>query len=762
MEGKPKIKLIFYSLFKQKLEIDSYKLSFDNNIHKLDSLEATYEIPEDVFKYGKERTKIFIEFFNSDNKFLNKIGFPVDYCFNNIYLGKDGFGKGYNFEMIFKNFKEINVTFSEMTFNSFDNVGTENRKRLIILNYAPDSLSVNEKAIELKKGIENSSSNFLQYSINCQDFKIIVKEFEDLQLPQLHLLMKKKNFFTNFYNEILKLFNKEYSYNYNNEYYKILNYFKRQNELDCFDFNLHLSNKILDEYFKDNNIDFNIIYYYRIDHLFIAGKKKYSKDKNLFKETVDKLDEFYKTISKEKKLKLYEKIILFYRISILLYFCKDIESLKTININYFIVSECENNSIIKKAIDFYDQFVNDLSEKSKVFPYLLNLDSGIGYYEAEQIYTFDMTNLALIKAHLKELRPKIILFYTLNYNDLAHNIKDFPCIAVNRYNFLKDDLAKNTVFDKYEKDDEDSANDIALNLFVLFYHECMGHGKFNYNKNGKITPKKIINETNDLIELEIRNKFDLKEDGKEYILGSNCINKGDSGSFLELAFGKFRKDLITSLMLKIKGKGNLLKRSDLFTGQNCEILRKYVILKYIAKERNIQISSKNNIEEEIKELETFIDYKELISENNVNSKKDEFQLIGKKRDKSKDKKDDEDSSFDISGKNKKIKSEKIYIENMNSVFNEEKGQSKKEEGNENEDEGEEDEDDDISSESDNSFEFGDIQGFEKLYKKMIRKYQIKQDEFILQRISEKMRDHSVSGGDKIKFYKLLEFMKFES
>ena len=198
MEGKPKIKLIFYSLFKQKLEIDSYKLSFDNIIHKLDSLEATYEIPEDVFKYGKERTKIFIEFFNSDNKFLNKIGFPVDYCFNNIYLGKDGFRKGYNFELIFKNFKELNVTFSEMTFNSFDNVGTENRKRLIILNYAPDFIFVNEKAIELKKGIENSSSNFLQYSINCQDFKIIVKEFEDLQLPQLHLLMKKRIFLRTF------------------------------------------------------------------------------------------------------------------------------------------------------------------------------------------------------------------------------------------------------------------------------------------------------------------------------------------------------------------------------------------------------------------------------------------------------------------------------------------------------------------------------------------------------------------------------------
>jgi hypothetical protein len=85
------------------------------------------------------------------------------------------------------------------------------------------------------------------------------------------------------------------------------------------------------------------------------------------------------------------------------------------------------------------------------------------------------------------------------------------------------------------------------------------------NKNANnISPKKIINESNDLIELERFCKY--KEDDKEYILGSNYRNHGDSGSYLELAYGKYEKHLITTLMLKLKDKGNLIKRIDLFTG----------------------------------------------------------------------------------------------------------------------------------------------------------------------------------------------------
>ena len=62
--------------------------------------------------------------------------------------------------------------------------------------------------------------------------------------------------------------------------------------------------------------------------------------------------------------------------------------------------------IIGKANKFYDEYVKNLTDKSKVFHYLINLDSGLGEYGEESVYTFDMTNLKMIKAHLEELPPK--------------------------------------------------------------------------------------------------------------------------------------------------------------------------------------------------------------------------------------------------------------------------------------------------------------------------------------------------------------------
>ena len=42
-------------------------------------------------------------------------------------------------------------------------------------------------------------------------------------------------------------------------------------------------------------------------------------------------------------------------------------------------------------------------------------------------------------------------------------------------------------------------------------------------------------------------------------------------------------------MLKLNDKGNSIKRIDLFTGQDCETLRKYTILKSEAKKRENEI-----------------------------------------------------------------------------------------------------------------------------------------------------------------------------
>ena len=158
-----------------------------------------------------------------------------------------------------------------------------------------------------------------------------------------------------------------------------------------------------------------------------------------------------------------------------------------------------------------------------------------------------MTNLATIKDHLKKLRPKFLLFFSYKNDKIANTQKRFPCVAINRCNILDEKAFKETIFDKDMKENEDFANNTAIDLFILFFHESMGHQKFIYNKNcNNISPKKIINESNDLIELERFCKY--KEDDKEYILGSNCRNHGDSGSYLELAYGKYEKHLITTFL----------------------------------------------------------------------------------------------------------------------------------------------------------------------------------------------------------------------
>ena len=317
--------------------------------------------------------------------------------------------------------------------------------------------------------------------------------------------------------------------------------------------------------------------------------------------------------------KIYEKILLFSKISRLLFHCDDLQSLNKINIKYFIVSECKENTIIGKAKKLYDDFVKKLTEDSKVFPYLLNLDSGASYYENEMVYTFDMTNLELMKFHLSKICPKIIVFYK-NKNTVIGNIhKNVPCMGVNLCNFLKDYQHKKIFFNKAMKKNKEIADDIAIDLFILTIHENMGHFKFSYNKNKCKSPKRIINESNKLVEL--KNSREYKEDGSdnEYIL-SKKSDEGDSGHFLELAFGKFKNYLILDIILKIKGKGNLLKRADLFTDSELQLLKKYSIMKVAAEKKKIKIEKKDTIEDEINEMEKYISYDNIVSNKTISNK----------------------------------------------------------------------------------------------------------------------------------------------
>ena len=270
----------------------------------------------------------------------------MNYGENNIYVENEGNGKGYCFDMIFKNCQNLNVKNSEIEFNSFDSNGTKDRKKLTILNYNLLSIEVNSIEININKEIEQiPSSDFYQFSINLEDNKIIVQPRETIEKPDLHKIMSKKKILNQFYEDLVELFKNKY--NYKEQYYLILNSIK--NRIKYINFNLNIPETYLEDYFRDNCIELDIIHKYLIFDICIDGKSKYSKDKELFQKTVEMIDSFYNKINKEEKIKIYEKIMLLIKISWVLLYCKDIESLNKINVKYYLLSECENNSIIDKA-----------------------------------------------------------------------------------------------------------------------------------------------------------------------------------------------------------------------------------------------------------------------------------------------------------------------------------------------------------------------------------------------------------------------------
>ena len=646
MEEVTKLKLIFLTFLSGGNKIHSYKLSFDhNNLYIIHNSEENYDIPEEVFVYGKDKAIISIILYDSSNKYLTTIKFPIYYhSINSIYIEEHYIGNESNIEIDFQSSKDLTVKINEKEFKIFDNIGTKDRQKITLINFNTPSITVNQKVISVISEISNckvkSPINFYRLSMNMEDpdLKIIVQPMKEICEPKVHLLNGVKTFLDEFYSKFKELLLIKKTDNFTKRYSLILN--ECVNKIPYVNYELNKSINYLEQYFKEYPIDFDIIFKYELFYLFRDGEEKYKKNKELFEKIVERMNHFYDKIKNETKIKIYDKICLLAKISNIYLLCKTLEDLDTINIFYIITSDCAENSIIDKTKKMLNNFILNLSEDSKIFPYLLKIDSGIGYYNNKAVYTFDMSNLNMIKSHLNALFPRIILFYNFDNDNLGDTNKNSGSVSLNVHQFtlIKEEY-ETIIFDK-EIEDEDFSNDMAINMFIILLHELGGHKKITYNKNideESISPKKIINEKNKLVELKRYSSY--KNDDNGYILTSENSEEGEgeSGKYLELCFGKYNKELISSLILYIKDKGKLLERVDLFVGKNCDVLQKYVILKTKVEENNIKINMPKHlsIEEEIEELEKIFNNSKAqkLSDQNIKSIKKikKFKTLGKKR-----------------------------------------------------------------------------------------------------------------------------------
>ena len=339
------------------------------------------------------------------------------------------------------------------------------------------------------------------------------------------------------------------------------------------------------------------------------------------------------------------------------------EDLKELNIKIYYNTENSLNqySILGRAINFINNYIESINSNSIVYEYLLYLEGGYGYYNKEKVYTYDLTNLKMLKLHLKQLIPKIIIFCYAKNNEMDFTVPEFNGIVINDYflvpkfknklGSLKMDYNKSPNY--FKELTEDDMNDIALNIALKLIHEIIGFKKNSLVEPGMESPKTIVNK-DELIELKYiselnKDKLNNRNDKCEYILSSNN-EKGNSNLFLELSYGKIDNTLNTKLLFDMDNKGKLIKRPDLFT-DNGEILKRYVSLRTIVKKRNLKYNFNNDlsIEKEIEEMNKLIlnsdnpdDNKNLIENKKIEDNKsivNKNDFLSKKR--------NNDSTFEI-------------------------------------------------------------------------------------------------------------------
>ena len=499
---------------------------------------------------------------------------------------------------------------------------------------------------------------------------------------------------------------------------------------------MNLPKKYIEEMFEKNDwITLEIYYNTMVVNTIFFLKEKEIQNRALIKRFLALAKKLVCELNTNIKLKLYQKIQILINIFTLIKYIKDEKEVDNLNLKYFLFSEAKENSILRKVKNFFENLIPNITEESIIFHNLLSLNSGRGFYKNKPIYCFDMQNEKMVQDHLKEIFPEILIFYSANNDNLAFHRSQGGGIAINEYKAVIEQFDVSNL-DYLEPCDSEKADDIAMNLVLILFHEYLGHKKYHsnflgdYNEIG--SPKKYVNELNEVFELKpSKNK---KENNKycDYILGQESNKKGDSGHYFELAYGKIRGKLVLKYLIEFNDNGKLLNFPNLFYAESSETLKKYVELKAICKKRKISLNFDKSmtIEEEIDDMD-----KKRKKFNNKrlrdNNKDDENEVMSSK------------NIYQKESKNPEIKNESDFQSLTSEIsLSEDSEEEIKSRNNKDSFEDSDDEDQSLTS-------------IEKIEKKVAKKFNFPLGDTLIDRINKKYYDADVSPDDRIDFQHIL-------
>ena len=519
--------------------------------------------------------------------------------------------------------KKVGVYYGKTELTEFNYLENDTRSRIVLIN-APSTIKINStKNLYSYIPLNLSESNSVQISFFDSDFqtysmKAITNDEISEEFGIVKFLRENKRILLGFYNKLKNLIETK------QEDVEIYMNLLGETEITRIKDNFSRRKEVLKEVFEDNEL-------YDLFHIYILW---FICDVKYFPEKGEECDipidiiykyinEFYEKYKKDDKLLNYQRILLFYSNSIYFIRIGDIEKYKKTELEYINVKDIKKNSVFGLSFKFLDDFIDNLNSKSELFYPLLLLDNGLFYYNDKSSYGFDFESCENVKNHLRDLIPDVFFVYKIDSinEEKGFNYKGMKTIFLNKL----------TVLNNYEGNPKNEdlntkiVNHYAMRTSKLFIHECFGHNKFLYQqKIGIDSPRHFFNKNKRLITMipkTCKNKSYPNEDNF-FVEQSNY--EGESGNFLEYFFGFYEDELVIDLLYSISDIGKLINNVKYFTSEKLEVLKNYIINKYLITIKMIDFHEKENtnLEQDIIEMEQILEKKNVNLIEKIQPKKE--------------------------------------------------------------------------------------------------------------------------------------------
>ena len=515
---------------------------------------------------------------------------------------------GYTIDIIFPENKTFKVKIISLIYKQTKEFNI-NGKRLLLINFSKDYLLyiddilITNEVLKLPKKGESSQ-------ISVVDLQNRVFLFKDISPIQFDLFFKnyekykgEANYFFNEINDFIK----KRKFNLS-EYQKL---FFNDELIKIILTKFNLPKKILmKEYNKKEYFEF--IFSCSL-YFIMCSLKNEEEIKSVYKYFMN----YKMKLEKDSNLENYMRILIIIELSTLLK-NRNIQTFEKLEFQYYNTNTLEKDSPLKSAITFLTDFILNIDEASPFIYPLILIDSGNYVYGKENAYGYGLTNIEILKSHLKNIIPDIIISFIdeEKKSDQAYSNKRLGSVKLNyASNFLS--ILKNYKIDK-KVDDEEIRSKLGLILFLTLFHELFGHNKGGYSsKNDDICNSPNVfydKKEKKILKLVNRNSFYLNANDVPILRDDDRLE--DAGHFLEYFIGKCEYGFYSEIIeIMILNNINLNFIFDMeMWNKKIDIMRNYIRLKYIIFTYDKTLLDKkkySKINDEIEMLQNVINEKKI-------------------------------------------------------------------------------------------------------------------------------------------------------